>query len=217
LSRKTVEDQILTPMQASFLPPRADMSPADVAMALEGYVLVLAHFDAETLKGAWGSMLANHHGRAWPVPGRIVAAALHIERERNRDRRLAEPKRDLDAEREQYWRKVCTSKQARYAAEHGIAWSLKCAIINDGKSLFQVDLQQLVREHESAQRTAMRIEQNLPLYSKNDGRLLGVMKGLARDTALNMHHQLLVNEATTVAEILEAQTKVDSDGTQTPS
>jgi hypothetical protein len=216
MSAADVRTEILKPMQASFLPPRPEMSQADVSLALESYVLVLAHFDAETLKGAWASMLANHHGRAWPVPGRITAAALHIERESRRMRELAQPRRDYETERLRYWRdEVCRSKQARRAVELRVAWSLKCAVVDDGQKLWQIDLARLVRAHESAEKIADRIERKLPTSDKR-----GVMNAMDREIALTMYRNLLVNEAKTAQEIMAANppggAEEEIDGTQTP-
>jgi len=203
MSREDVETHILKPMQASFLPPRADLTPNEIAMALQAYIYTLKAFDSETLDEAWMSVVAAHRGRNWPVPAVIVMAASKAARDKRIAKADAEPKRSIEAERDKYWRACCKSDKALRAAEAGVSWALKLAIIEDGKSLTEVNLQNFVDANASAEKLHARIVANQPLYA-HDGRNIGIMQPMLRERALAMYDTVKASEARTRAEILEA-------------
>jgi hypothetical protein len=216
MSREDVLALIIEPMRASYLPPRADMRPEEIALALQAYTTALKSFPTDALSDAWTDVVATHRGRNWPVPAVIVLAATKAARDRRQAKADAEPKRDFAAERERYWRACCKSDKAMRAAEASVAWALKCAILDEGKSLYEINLQAFVDAQASAERVAARLRASLPLYAK-DGRLLGVMSPKLRDEALGMYEGLKACEARARAEVLDAQGDGARDGAQTPS
>lgn len=153
MSAQAVEAEILSPMQAMFLPPR-NVPEEDQAKALRSYVAVLAEFDLPDLKFAWERVLRGHTNRSWPLPQQFYSAA----NESRRDRRTADPKqaksKDDYETKWNRWVQVSKTQLARDAAIKGVSWSLKCLILNDGKLPEQIDLRALVMEKASAERTA---------------------------------------------------------------
>lgn len=204
MSRDDVGEKIIMPMMITYLPPRAYTSE-EQRIALEAYFMALQRFDAEILEAAWNSVVASTRGRAWPVPGVFVAAAASAARERREERRAAEKPRSIVQDRDDHWRRVCLSAKAQRAAELGVAWSLKVAILDDGKTLEEIDLQRLVAGRDDCERTADRVRANKPLY--RNGRNVGVMDAALREQTLSWYEAKMIAEARVVAEIVEANRK----------
>src|SRR3569833_3051147 len=135
-----VQSEILEPMQALFLPPR-DMDQAAQTTAFKAYGAVLLYFDAPDLRAAWGEVVAEHRTRSWPVPGAIVQAARKAQRDRGALEPPSSTRARLDAAaRWRVWQAVRTSSLALDALEAGVAWSLKCAVLHDGKQPVEIAL-----------------------------------------------------------------------------
>lgn len=203
MSAADVQAQILEPMQQIFLPPR-DMAKADQAGALRQYVGVLSRFDGPALAVAWSNVIETHPNRAWPLPSVIAAAAREALKERNGG--LPKAKRHEGAEqtssqRWEAWKAVSRTAMAMQAVEMNVAWSLKCAVLHDGKGIDQINLRELRSGKSSAERTAQNIRNGLPCEHK--GRMLTVSDQNAA-AALRIWDQILMRETETQAEICAA-------------
>jgi len=196
-----VQTEILDPMQAIYLPPR-DMDATALTAALRAYGAVLEPFERADLRAAWREVVTEHRTRAWPVPGAIVQAA----RKAFKDRTGADAVRTRSGvdwhARWQHWQSVRASQLAADAAEAGVAWSLKCAVLQDGKPQGAIDLLALIRAHESADGTARAIGERTPIHHR--GRTLR-FDGSHRELALKMWANQLCHEDDTANEIRRAQ------------
>ena len=135
MSLTDVHAEILSPMQAIFRPPfgRDEAAQAD---ALRGYATVLENFSREDLKVAWTEVVASHTSHSWPVPGVIVLAARKARKERAPTTGAGRFSTETShTERWKEWERVRAMPIARRAVDLGVAWSLRCAILNDGVTL----------------------------------------------------------------------------------
>lgn len=211
MSREDVQQEILDPMQRLYLPPRG-FDDALLKNVLSEYVAALEHFTGPDLKVAWQRVRDAATARSWPVPGTFVAAAARARMDR--EAIAGTDQRSKAAKPATYWHvweRVRNLPLAHEAAEKGVAWSLKCAILN-GAAVANISIERLLQEHQSAERVAARIADNKPLFA-SDGRNLGVMTGSNRQMALDMHRQLLLQEAQTAQEIgfTGQASRVDTD------
>jgi hypothetical protein len=202
MSLAAVQTEILEPMQAIFLPPR-DMDATALTAALRGYGAVLDPFDRADLKSAWREVVAEHRTRAWPVPGAIVQAARKAQKDHTGDDAPSRTRHGVDSNaRWLLWQSVRASQLASDAAEAGVAWSLKCAVLQDGKPQGAVNLVALIRAHASAEETARAIGDGTPVLHR--GRRL-TFDGGPRALALKMWANQLRNEDDTAEEIRRAR------------
>jgi len=150
-----VQNEIITPMQRLFLPPRAMPEP-EIQAAMREYVDALKGFNALVLKDAWCHVRDNYDKRVWPSVGHFASAA----RTASRDQTAAQkrPAQDEDRLAWERWLAVRRSEMAREACRMNVAWALKCAILHDKTLPEAVNLKALVRAKEFAQHTADKIE-----------------------------------------------------------
>jgi len=202
MSLAAVQTEILEPMQALFLPPR-DMDAAAQTTALKGYGAVLEKFDAPDLRVAWGEVVCEHRTRAWPVPGVIVTAARKARKDRIGPDAPARTTGGMDwAARWRLWQHICLTRLATDAIEAGVAWSLRCAVLRDGKQAHEINLAELVRGRRNAEATAQAIGDGLAVLHR--GRPLTFSES-NRALALKMWAHQLRYEDDTAAEIRGAQ------------
>lgn len=196
-----VDTEILRPMQAIFLPPRQNMDSGALLEALRAYTIALRGYSAADLRTAWLEVIAAHTSRSWPVPAVIVTAVKRVLIERGGDIRSerARQQRQDNSRRWNTWISAKSHQIARDAAEAGCSWSLKCAILNDGKNIGEISLAELIRQHASAEEVAQAIDDCAPI--QHNGRWIKFEAGDNRDLALQMHRTLQVREAETAAEI----------------
>lgn len=201
MSAQDVQTEILEPMQRLFLSPRK-MDEADQEAALREYVSHLQHFERQDLRVAWHEVVETHQNRSWPIPSQIIKAAKEAYRERASANKA--PIRHGKSDHAVFWdrwRVVRQSGLAKEAARLGVAWSLKCAIVNDGKEAGQIVLADLVEAKHRASQTAEKIDKGLPIDFK--GRTL---RFTFKDGAepMRLWKNLLVKEEETRAEIMAA-------------
>lgn len=203
MSLADAEAEILNPMQALFLPPR-NLDDAAQTAALRGYGAVLQDFDRGDLKAAWTEVVATHTTRAWPVPGVIVLAARKARKERAPTSGAGRVSSETTSHTERWkeWERVRAMPIARRAVDLGVAWSLRCAILNDGVTLHGIDLGAMQRAKESAARTAAKIEAGEFIYHRD--RKIKFSQDNA-ETALNMWRNIQVQNAETEQEIMRHQ------------
>lgn len=198
MSAQAVETEILAPMQRQFYPPKQNMPANDQQNALRDYVTALQGFDAVDLKAAWVEVCSTHTKAAWPLPAVFVLAARGARKARLPEASVARSNRDDGNQRWEVWKAVSRSGLAREAARRGLAWSLKCAILHDGKTPEQVDLRALAIGKASAERTANAIQTGQPIHWR--GQTLNFTPDKA-SLALSMWDSILKAEAQTQAEI----------------
>lgn len=202
MSLAAVQTEILEPMQALFLPPR-DMDAAAQTMALRGYGAALERFEAGDLRAAWGEVVCEHRSRAWPVPGVIVTAARKALKDRTGAGAPSRTIGSVDARvRWQLWEHIRVTRLAADAADAGVAWSLKCAVLQDKKQAHEIDLAELIRRRNNAEETAHAIGEGAQVFHR--GRALTFSES-ARALALRMWTNQLRNESDTANEIRSAQ------------
>lgn len=112
-------------------------------------------------------------------------------------------------ERHALWKAVRSSPFARDAAAKGVAWSLKCAVLDDGKRPHQIDLRTFVAAKARAALTAQKIQAGQRLTYQ--GRDVGTMPPKDAERALAMYRQLALLEAKTAEEILLNSSKGAND------
>ena len=201
MSLAAVQTEILEPMQALFLPPR-DMDAAAQTTALKGYGAVLEDFDAPDLRAAWVEVVCEHRTRGWPVPGVIVSAARKAQTARTGFDAPARAIGGMDSKaRWRHWEHVRLTRLASDAIEAGVAWSLRCAVL-DGRQAHEISLAELVRRRRNAEATAQAIGDGAPVFHR--GRTLTFSES-NRALALKMWANQLRYEDDTAAEIRRAQ------------
>lgn len=203
MSAAAVQAKILEPMQQVYVPPR-DMAKSDQAAALRQYVGVLQRFDDADLDFAWAHVVETHPNRTWPVPSIFAAAARNAVKDRVSTGKATRHGNagDQAAQRWEVWKAVSRSRLAAEAAEMNVAWSLKCAILHDGKLPDQVSLTDLAAGKRSAERTATKIRSGEGIEYK--GRILHFTDDNAA-AALSLWKAILQREPETQAEIAMAQ------------
>ncbi len=198
MSLAAVQTEILEPMQALFLPPR-DMDAAAQTTALKGYGAVLEHFDAPDLRAAWVEVVCEHRTRGWPVPGVIVSAARKAQTARTGVDAPARTFGGIDWKaRWRHWEQMCLTRLATDAIEAGVAWSLRCAVLGDGRQAHEISLAELIRRRRNAEDTAQAIGDGAPVFHR--GRPLTFSES-NRALALKMWANQLRNEDAAAAEI----------------
>lgn len=207
MSLEDVQREILDPMQATYLPPHAwKDAPEEQKKALTQYAGALKDFSAAVLRAAWKEVVATHTTRAWPVPGVIVLAA-------RKARKDIEPQKEegfgrfrrtaSQTSRRLTWEHARTTPIAADAADFGVAWSMKCQIMNDGKRLDEIDLGKLTASRDSAAVTARRIDESQPHFYR--GRALPPLDGAQTAQALAMYRTIRERERETAEEIRSHQ------------
>lgn len=112
--------------------------------------------------------------------------------------------RDLTyTEKRALWERARASPLALKAAQDGIAWSLKCAVLHDGRAPDTIDMRDLKFTKSKAEQTALDISTGESLEWR--GLKIGVIAGEARMTALTMWAKLEANEIDTADEIRRHQ------------
>lgn len=203
MSAADVQELILGPMQQLFAPPMR--LPEDgIPGALRQYLDALQSFERDDLRNGWQAVISTHARMTWPVPAVIVSAVSGARKARNPN---AQPTRGEEhAQRGKAdwdrWLIVRASKLGHDAAVQGVAWGLKCAILNDHKTTDQIDLRALMRSRDNAACTAQRIENEEELFL--DGRSVGILQGARKEAALSMYRTLQMQEAETQDEIWRA-------------
>jgi hypothetical protein len=197
MSAADVQTEIITPMQRLFYPPRK-MEEADERAALVDYVQALQGFDAPDLKSSWNWVRDNHPKTSWPVPSAFVLAASRAKRDRQPGKHGARSGSPEGNERWERWKTVSRSTLAYEAVKHGVAWSLKCAILHDGKLPEHIALRDLVSAKHSAEKLADMIRRGDPGPFK--GQTLK-FTGPDAATALSMWAGIQELETKTQAEI----------------
>lgn len=198
MSAEAVQAEILEPMQRLFLPPR-QMDATTQAQALRDYLGALEHFNAPDLKTAWANVRDSHPTRSWPVPAVFVAAARMARKDRGGDSPAPRAPDTTTNERWTTWEAVRRSPLAYEAVKMGCAWSLKCAVLNDGKKPGEISLVDLRNGVARAERTAERIRRGQPHEWK--GRKIGVFSEDNASVALKMWATLRQRETETQNEI----------------
>lgn len=189
MSASDVQVEIITPMQRLFYAPRK-MEPEDERAALLDYVQALQGFDGVDLRVAWAWCRDNHPKTSWPVPSAFVLAALRSRRDRAPAAKAGKGAASEQNERWEMWKAVSRSPLAYEAVKRNVAWSLKCAVLHDGKKPDQISLAELVSGKHSAEKTAERIRRGEFNFTERDAA-----------TALSMWSTLLERETETQAEI----------------
>lgn len=206
-----VETEILKPMQAIFLPPRK-MDVAAQSDALRGYVVALRPFSAIDLHTAWIEIVASHMSRSWPVPAVIVLAARKAQKDRNPD---AAPRAKHSggnySARWQTWLGVRISQIGADAVAAGVSWSLKCAVLHDGKHGGDINLSELIRAKASAEEIAQAIGGDGSPVMHN-GRWMKFSES-NRAIAMKMWTNQLKNEDDTADEIRRARSTLPAQRT----
>jgi hypothetical protein len=204
MSAEAVKTEILEPMQRVFYPPKQNMPANDQAAALRDYVSVLQGFDAADLRAAWTDVCATYSKGAWPLPAVFVSAARGA-RQNRIPASAATSRRDTDkisgTERWEHWKAVSRTQMARDACTKGVAWSLKCAVLNDGRKAEEIDLRALVIGKSKAEGTADLIRRGQPVPHFRAGRPDVLFSERNAKLALDLWDRILVREAETQAEI----------------
>lgn len=199
MTKADVQKQILEPMQRVYLPPRG-YDDAMLQQNLGEYADALERFGEVDLRKAWTVVRDAHQSRSWPMPGAFVAAAIRARMER--EALAGGDKRRGERTPKDFWRTweaVRRTDMAHEAAERGVAWALKCAILS-GTDPKLVNLDEFVRGRASATHLAGKIEDNRPIYSSVTKQNAPLRADL-RENALNMWHQIKLHEAETAQEI----------------
>ncbi len=187
MTASDVQHEILDPMQRLYLPPRS-MEETQQSAALREYVSALQAFDATELNVAWTTVRDTHTTRSWPVPAAFVMAARQA-------RKTIQPQqkaRGTGGENDHWetWKAVSRSPLAYEAVKRNVAWSLKCAVLHDGKKPEQVSITELVSRKHSAEKLAERLRRGETTMSEKDAHM-----------ALRMWDGLLERETETQGEI----------------
>lgn len=192
MSAEDVQTEILDPMQRLFLPPRK-MEDSEVSAALREYARSLQNFEAPDLRAAWEAVISTHANRSWPVPAAFIVAARSARADRLRPKKAEGEFIKIENPGWEMWLKVRGSDLAREAARRGVAWALKCAIVDDKRRPEEIDLRTFAIQRASAEKIAHRLESGDLKLSYEQ-----------RRTALDMWRNLLVHNAETLAEIQRA-------------
>lgn len=200
MSRQDVQIEVLEPMQRIFLPPR-QYDEAGIKSSLEEYARALEHYCDTDLRAAWGTVRDTHQNRSWPLPGAFVFAAskARMEREFIAGETKQKEKHKGGESPWRVWEQVRHGQKAHEAAQLGVAWAFKCAIMSGVEPNF-IDLDRLVRDKAQAGVTFNRIENDKPLFAR-DGREIGIVRGPSKDLALSAFRGLVISEAQTAQEI----------------
>ena len=197
MSAQEVFDEIITPMQRLFLPPKA-MPDQQAQEALREYVDALKGHNAVVLRGAWQTVRDNHEGRSWPSIGAFVKAA----RSASHDVHSSTGRKSARDERQAIlwnrWLGVRGSGLARQACQMGVAWALKCAVLNDGIGPDKVDLKALLHAKQRAEHTADKIRRGESHEWKGRNFVFGNVEA---SLALRMWRNLIQKEAETQEEL----------------
>lgn len=208
-----VEIEVLRPMQALFLPPRMQMDDGAQREALRGYHTALRGFSRTELRTAWTEVVATHATRSWPVPGVIVLAARKAQKDRSIGQTWTRAKDATVNHRARWntWLDVRASQLGADAAAAGCSWSLRCAILNDGKAPGEINLAELTRSKASAQETADAIADGSPILYKGVWLKFEVAN---RGKPLEMFANLLRNESETADEVRRAHSSASAPRTE---
>ena len=206
MSGQDVEREILIPMQRLFRPPREYATETDAAAALRDYVDGLKDFAIDDLKAGWVTVRDGTKGRTWPMPGVFVdaCAKARYDRETLSGTRQDKHKHGGGGRRDgaEAWKAWVAAKgtaMAREAAQSGVAWAFKCAVLS-GFDPKNIDIDRLVRQKQSADALELRIRAGKSIISP-DGRDLGPMPPKAAETALSMYASITLSEAQTQQEL----------------
>jgi hypothetical protein len=203
MSAEAVKSEILEPMQRQFYPPKQNMPAADQAAALRDYVMALQGFDEEDLRAAWADVRATHTKPSWPLVAIFVTAARAARKLRMPEAAIGHRRREETnyTQRWEVWKGVCRSRLAQEACARNVAWSLKCAILGDGKMPEDIDLRDMEAGKDRAAHSAELIRRNEPVPHFRAGRPDVVFSPQNASVALDLWDRLLVREVETQAEI----------------
>lgn len=166
MSASDVQTEILGPMQRIFYPPRK-MEPEDEQAALRDYVSALQDFPAADLSASWAFVRDSHPKTSWPIPSAFVLAAARSRRDRQASAGIGKRSQESSQnERWDRWKAISRAPIAYEAVKRGVAWSLKCAVLHDGKRAEEIDLRALVIGKHSAERTVQAMERGEPVEFK---------------------------------------------------
>lgn len=196
-----IHEEIFAPMQAMFRPPHFDQPETDQMTALRSYTRALRGFDSPTLRAAWTAVVQDWKKPTWPLIGVIVAAC----REAQKSLRGPQAARTKDTftARRLAWDKAKTERLAFVAAQNGVAWSFKCAMLYDGKRPEQINIPELKRQKMEATSTKDRIEGNESHFW--NGHNIGMLEGDDKQNALVLWAGLERSEQITADEIRRHQ------------
>lgn len=200
MSAIDVSEIILDPMQRMYLPPRMNMEPGEQAAALREYTDALQHADREDLHTAWRTVRNAHTRQSWPLPSALLKAVSDARKDRLGDKgSVSSKKQEQDRKDWANWQRARSNNIGRQAVSLSVAWSLKCAILNDHKDPSAIDLRDLRRQKDSAEALAARLDAGEIFPREHTG------EGSYDDTAKKMWRTLLIREAETQAEINQHQ------------
>lgn len=203
MSAEAVKTEILEPMQRQFYPPKQNMPAADQSAALRDYVMALQGFDAEDLRAAWADVRATHTKPSWPLVAIFVTAARNARKARLPAESAGHRRHDDTSytQRWEVWKGVCRTRLAQEACTRNVAWSLKCAILGDGKLPDEIDLRSMKAGKDRAIRSAELIRRGEPVPHFRSDRPDVSFSQRNADVALDLWDRILVREAETQAEI----------------
>lgn len=137
--------------------------------------------------------------RSWPLPAAFVKAARDARNERTQTKLPKRGERVDHTARWEVWKAVSRSPMAQEAARRGVAWALRCAVLQDGKRPEEIDLREFVLGKASAERTMALIEAGQAVPFK--GRILPAMSEASAMAALRMYRGIQAKEAEAAQEI----------------
>lgn len=203
MSRADVDECVLRPMQATFYPTR-ELSAAEMTAALATYGDVLEGFEAADLKAGWTAVAAKWDKAGYPKPNFILTEVKKARIARApavRDVAMSRYGRPSQTVLWQRWLDCRSSQLAADAVAAGVAWALKCAVLQDGVNPERIELDQLKLRKSGASVVRREIEEGAVI--PYGGRMLKV-EGDLRTMALRMWAELERNEERTAEEINRA-------------
>lgn len=200
MSAVDVQNEILDPMQRLFLPPRKLADGEEQAVLLE-YVRALEKFAAIDLKVAWQEVLETHTTRSWPLPAAFIQAARKARKDRLPETGRHKTDKPTQTELWDRWKVIRASQMGRDAVRRNVSWSLKCAVLHDGKNVDEINIAELVIGKVKAEKTADLIDAGKPVEWQ--GRTLTLPTESA-NAAMRLWRGIMVKEEETQQEIRNA-------------
>lgn len=198
MSKEAVDREILKPMQQLYRPPQGFDEALQKSTLLQ-YVDALEGFQDEDLRQAWRAVRNGHKGWGWPVPGAFVAEAGQARQLRMQASGSAKVSRRATASHFDTWKAVSRTPLALDAAARGVAWTLKCMIL-DGAKPETISLDRLEMEVSRAARMADRLRSDGQIYSQTLDRMVDVADTI-RVQALQLYDTIRNSERETAKEI----------------
>lgn len=201
MSENAIQREILEPMQRLFIAPKA-MDTVQQTAALKDYSDSLRAFDAADLRAAWESVRDSHTGRGWPPVAVFLLAARNAKKLRVDEKLVRSKHHEENAARWAEWERTRLTEWAQMAVSGGYSWSLRCAILHDGRAVSKELMSQLEMAHRSAEVIAGKIDCSEPVAFKG---ISLVFVGENQELALKMYQNLQIKEAQTQDEIRRAR------------